>query len=101
MALDPVSMVTLFSSAIVKDVFKAILKERSAIFKQLLVTLGKNTENPEDRKQVESAVSKLKEADLIKERPADIEDFNSYYVTSDGLSAERQLRLADPKQHVF
>jgi hypothetical protein len=46
-------------------------------------------------------VSKLKEAELIKERPADIEDFTSYYVTSDGLSAERQLRLADQKQHVF
>jgi len=37
-----------------------------------------------------------KDADLIKERTAPIEDFNTYYVTADGLTAERQLRLVEP-----
>jgi hypothetical protein len=83
----------LLSDKVVQSVFKAILENRSAIFKELLASLGKKPDDPDDRKQIESAVSQLKDADLIKERTAPIEDFNSYYVTSDGLNAERQLRL--------
>jgi hypothetical protein len=94
MAIDPVTLV-LLSDKVVQTVFKEILKNRSAIFKELFPSLGKSTEDPDDRKEVESAVSRLKKADLIKERTAEIEDFNSYYVTSDGLSAERQLHLID------
>jgi hypothetical protein len=90
-----VATIRLFSDAVVKTVFEAILKNRSAIFKELVASVGKNADDPTDRKQVEEAVSRLKEADLIRERAASIEDFNSYYVTSGGLGAERELRLVD------
>ena len=97
MAIDSATIL-LLSDKVVQHVFKAILQNRSAIFKELVASLGKSADDPDDRKQIESAVSRLKQADLIKERAAPIEDFNSYYVTSDGLSAERQLRLVnDPK----
>ena len=43
------------------------------------------------RKEVEDAVKVLLDADLIKERSAPIEDFNSYYVTADGLNTARML----------
>lgn len=42
--------------------------------------------------EIEQALIKLQEADLIKERRTPIEDFNTYYVTAEGLNAGKQLR---------
>jgi len=97
MAIGDVFTTMLLSDKVVQIVFKEILKNRSAIFKELLSSLGRSTRSSEEdnRKQVEVAISRLKEADLIKERRTDIEDFNSYSVTSEGLNAERQLRLIE------
>ena len=84
--------VMLASSSAVRTIFEAILKNRSAIFKDLMAVVGKSTgDDQESRREVEAAVSLLKEADLIKERPAAIEDFSSYYVTANGLAAESDL----------
>lgn len=44
------------------------------------------------QKKVEDAVQQLKNAKLIEERPASIKDFSTYYVTENGLNAERELR---------
>lgn len=44
------------------------------------------------QKKVEDAVEQLKNAKLIEERPASIKDFSTYYVTENGLNAERELR---------
>ena len=102
MADIAVSTLVLLSDTLVKNVFEAILKNRSAIFKELITATGKKADDPDDRRVVEDAVARLKDAALIKECPASIEDFNSYYVTSDGLGAERQLRLAEkPKKSAF
>jgi hypothetical protein len=49
---------------------------------------------PAAQEQIEDAVRKLKSANLIEERPAPIKDFSTYYVTANGLNAERELRLA-------
>jgi hypothetical protein len=92
------SLLLLLSNDVTKLVFKAVLKNRSILFKELRESLGKTPElaaGP-DKTQLENAVKILKDADLIKERIAPIEDFNAYYVTANGLSAERQLRLAEP-----
>jgi hypothetical protein len=94
-ALNSITLL-LASDAIVRTVFKEILKNRSAVFRDLLGSVRRLSSNEEDsRLQVENAVTQLKAADLIEERRAPIEDFNSYYVTADGLTAERQLRLGD------
>ena len=50
-------------------------------------------DEPVTLKYIEHALQSLKDADLIKEKTAPIEDFNTYYVTAGGLDAERKLRL--------
>jgi|GEM_PF-2776284 len=85
------------SDDVTLHVFQEILKNRSAVFKDLVgaaarKAIGKPTQ---DDIQVEAAVSRLKDASLIMERSAPIKDFNSYYVTSAGLNAERQLQLTN------
>ena len=92
------SVVMLLSNNVIKLVFEEVVKKRSVLFKELRQSLGKAAEFPEgaEKSQIENAVQVLKEADLIKERTSPIEDFNTYYVTADGLTAERQLRLAEP-----
>ena len=75
---------------------------RSLRFKEILDYLDPDSKekftDPESkeqkhlREQVENAVKVLMDAELIKERSAPIEDFNSYYVTADGLSTARELR---------
>jgi len=37
-------------------------------------------------------INRLKGLDLIKEKPSVIDDFNTLYVTADGLSAVRALQ---------
>jgi len=91
----------LLSNSVMKGVFKAILENRTAIFKELVASVGKSPDDPDGRKEVEDAVARLVKADLIKERNAPIKDFRSYSVTSVGLGAERQLRLAEnPKANL-
>ena len=97
MSIDPSTFVVLFSNDVTKFVFKEVLKNRSAMFKEIRESLSKKPEfSALDNSTLEETVRKLKDADLIKERTAPIEDFNTYYVTADGLTAERQLRLAEP-----
>ena len=97
MAVDTSIIVMLLSKDTIKRVFKEVLRNRSVLFKELRESLRKTPElRALDKPQLEEAVKKLKDADLIKERTASIEDFNTYYVTADGLTAERQLRLAEP-----
>lgn len=97
--MDPVNLhvVMLFSDKLTKLVFQEVLKKRSVLFKELRDSISKNSEAANAEKPaIENAVKKLQEANLIKERRTSIEDFNTYYVTANGLSAERELRLADP-----
>jgi len=78
----------LISNKLLQSVFMEIAKNRSVQFKDL-------NKNGVANEQIEQAVTVLKEADLIKESPAPIRDFNMYYVTADGLNASRKLSLAE------
>lgn len=91
--MDPSAVVMLISNGLLKEVFKTVAKNRSVLFKELYQALGKDL----GKTKVEEAVRQLKDADLIKERVAPIEDFNTYYVTADGLTVEKQLRLAEAR----
>jgi hypothetical protein len=95
---SPEVLTLLHSSKIVGLVFEEIAKNRSVMFKEILASLGKKNDlSKEDlsKEKIEEVVHNLMEADLVKERAAPIQDFNTYYITADGLSTERQLRLAD------
>jgi len=121
MNMDPSVVTLLLTNGVIKQVFSEVLKRRRVQLKDLRESLVKTPEfkplltvhrnlgqTPEEasatireqaaepavQEQVEAAVQKLKGAKLIEERAASIKDFNTYYVTEDGLNAERELRLA-------
>lgn len=96
MPVEPTSLVTLLSNPAVNLVFKEILKNRSVLFKDIRQSLSGKFDVETEHTKIEEAVQALVDASLVKERPASIEDFNTYYVTADGLTAERQLRLIEP-----
>jgi len=121
MNMDPSVVTLLLTNGVIKQVFSEVLKRRRVQLKDLRESLVKTPEfkplltvhrnlgqtreeasatireqaaEPAVQEQVEAAVQKLKGAKLIEERAASIKDFNTYYVTEDGLNAERELRLA-------
>ncbi len=77
---------SLLDDAAVLDAFKLIVSVRKIRLKDLVDKLQTNKED------ASKWLSQLKEADLISEEPASIDDFNIYYVTSQGLSVDRKLR---------
>lgn len=92
--MDNAAPVSLLSSTMVKLVFDEILQSRSVLFKDIRDKLVSRGGPAPAKAEIEGAVKALVDASLVKERPASIEDFNSYYVTADGLNAGRQLRLS-------
>lgn len=90
-ALDVLKKVADSSSVRFKDILEYIYRE-SKETKQPRAPLEEVRVLKDVRVQAEDAVKVLKDAELIKEKTAPIEDFNSYYVTSEGLSAARELR---------
>lgn len=89
--IDSIKM--LISDDLVQSVFKQIANNRSVQFKDLKSELQSSGTDVKSE-AIENAVTVLKDADLIKESTAPIKDFNTYYVTADGLSVGRKLDLA-------
>jgi hypothetical protein len=85
------NILMLLSDNVLQAVFKEIVKNRSAIFKDLMGSVSGRTNVASD--QIERALIQLQNADLIKTSESSIKDFNSYYPTAEGPAAERQLRL--------
>jgi DNA-binding transcriptional ArsR family regulator len=88
MALDTATMAVL-SAPLIRTIFELVAKERTINFKDLAAQLQ---EKQIPKEEVSKSLETLKEVSLIKEHPASLEDFNTLYITADGLSAERQLR---------
>jgi hypothetical protein len=88
-ATDP-DLSFILSDRVVLNVFDKILQNRTVLLKDLIGDVDGDVTT----EQVEGAVKTLEAADLIRERQADISDFNSYYVTAQGLMAGRQLHAA-------
>jgi hypothetical protein len=72
-----------------RKVLEAIAREKKLQFKDLSKTVQIEHLTSEDASK---ALELLKTAGLIGEETAPIADFHTYYVTAEGLSAERQLR---------
>jgi DNA-binding transcriptional ArsR family regulator len=76
----------LLSSPALLDTFKLVADLRKVRLKDLVERLQTSKAEASER------LSKLKEAALITEESAPIDDFKIYYLTPGGLSAERNLR---------
>ena len=87
LGIDP-ALAILFSDDVLREVFKLVAKERTIRLRDLRQGL---VGYPDLRESLD----KLKAADLIKERAAPVDAFNTYYVTANGLTAERQLQLTE------
>lgn len=70
-----------------REVFKAVVRQRSINFTNLKKVLGQGV----DVNVIVGPLTKLKEVGLIAEESAPLKDWATYYVTADGLEAERKL----------
>lgn len=83
----------LFEDAATRNVFEAVAKPRTILIRDL-----KNTFSGEN---LEHSINVLKEADLIKEKPAVINDFSTLYLTADGMDAVQALKRYNLKTDLF
>ena len=81
------SALLLLTSNPAKAILEQVAKNRFIRFGDLL----DKTEPRFDRLEAKRAVGKLKELKLIDERESAIEDFNTLFITADGLAASRKL----------
>ena len=86
--------VRVFQDPTVRTVFDAVAKPRAILLRDLRNNVLQD-EGSVSKETVEHSISVLKDADLIKERPAAIGDFSTLYLTANGLSAAQALN--DPK----
>jgi hypothetical protein len=88
MALINFRTSNLLSNLTTRGVFEAVAKPRTISFRDL----KRNFPADED---LNEAITLLKQADLIGEKPAVINDFNTFYVTANGLNAVQALRQSN------
>jgi hypothetical protein len=117
--MDP-NVIALLVDSMTGQIFNEVFKRRRIQLKDLRESLirsaepdaarrvggvataeRKPTPNPVIEGRIENAVQKLKAAKLIDERQAPIKDFSTIYITENGLNAERELRLATPREQVL
>lgn len=91
MAVD-LATFALLAKPLNRQLFETVVKERSIRFADLLRRASIPDNN---RDNARLALQELKDARLIKELAPmqNFEDFNTYYVTADGLEASRQAGL--------
>ncbi len=78
-----------------RKVFGMVVDQRKVRFKDLQESLHL------DREEAKSKLKDLKEAHLIEERAAPLEDFSLYYVTAEGIEAARELRRRERQRRDF
>ena len=79
----------------VRLVFEQVVKNRSIRLGELIerVRPKVDRENVEEMlRELKETLNKLKDAELIKEKGSAIEEFNTYYVTANGLEANREVK---------
>ena len=72
----------------VRLVFEQVVKNRSIRLGELIERVRPKV----DRENVEEMLRELKDAELIKEKGSAIEEFNTYYVTANGLEANQGVK---------
>ncbi len=97
MALDP-NQVLVFKPIDFK-VLDKVANARRIVFKDLWDSVG--SEEKSSKEEVAESVEKLSHAGFIKVAPASFQDFHTYYVTAEGLTAERQMKRSGPQNAFF
>ncbi len=87
MALINTKTSTLLSNLTTRGVFEAVAKPRTISFRDLKRNFADD--------DLQKSITLLKQADLIGEKTAVINDFNTFYVTANGLSAAQALRQSN------
>ena len=67
-----------------RDLFKTIAEKGSIRQDNLIRKFGKD--------ETLKIIDELKKADLIKESPSVLDDLNTYYLTSKGVKANREVK---------
>lgn len=74
-------------------VLQHIVNDRSVVFADLF---EKTSDSQIDREILHVVLDDLREENLVEEIPASLPDFNTYVITSKGLSTARVMREMDP-----
>jgi hypothetical protein len=94
-------VVSLMSAPLLRSVLDYIIKEKVVVFNDLAKLVTPDNE-PLPKEKVAEIVSQLKDESLIGERKSQYEGFDSYYVTAEGLAANREVsrmgKSAQPAQ---
>jgi predicted transcriptional regulator len=81
----------------VRKVFQRIARERIVSFRDLSNLLDREAASVRD--DLHGLLGQLVESGLIEEQEAPITDFNAYYLTADGLAANRTRTNLERKRH--
>lgn len=81
----------LLNNDLMRRIFYAIARKRRISMGDLLRTIDTPPE------QAQKILERLKGIHLIEESSAPLREWNTYFVTADGLSAERALERLDVK----
>lgn len=79
-----------------RKVFRRIARERLISFRDLSDVLDREGEPVRDN--LRGVAEQLVEAGLVGKRQAPVSDFTTYYLTADGLSANRTVQNLEYKQ---
>lgn len=79
--------ILLLTSDPAKEILEQVAKNRFIRFGELLAKIKPSF----DRGEAKRAVGQLKQLNLIDERESAIDDFNTLFITADGLAASRRL----------
>jgi hypothetical protein len=77
----------LFKDDTTRGVFEAVAKPRTILVRDLKINFP--------NLDLKRSITLLKDADLIKEQPAVIDDFSTLYVTANGLNLAQAMKRAD------
>lgn len=84
--MDTNAILSMMSNPWTREVFRTVAKNRYVRFRDLC-----DRKIVPDPKALNSVLQDLTNAALIRTEEAPVADFNTYYVTAEGLSAERAL----------
>ena len=82
------------SSKVTKAIFMQVLTKRTTTLRDIREELQEKNISV-DPKEVEGAITVLKDNLLIREWPADMKDFTTYTITGDGLDLERHADVIE------
>ncbi len=81
-------LASLFNDSAARTVLQEVARKRLVRFGDLLTG---DEESPARREAAKASVQKLQNLNLINVASSGIEDFNTVFITSDGLEASRKI----------